>query len=182
MRIPLWTRTPTAVGSTKQSADRGWLGIYLNDHLAMATGGTELARRAARGSSWHREALATIADELAADRSALKHIMQSLEVPTRSYKQAGAWAGEKVGRLKPNGRLISRSPVSDVLELEGLRIMVEGNAACWRLLRRLALAEGYDRLDRVLLDRLMEKAERQAKQLEELRISTAVEVFGGSSG
>lgn len=177
MRVPL--RTPgQAARSAGQLTHQDRLGIYLNDHLALATGGTELARRAASGSTRHREQLEIIATELAEDRSALKHIMRSLEVPARGYKQAGAWVTEKVGRLKPNGRLVGRSPVSDVLEMEGLRILVDGKAAGWRLLRRLA--EDDPRLDRALLDRLLERAERQAQVLEELRIDTAVEVFAGA--
>lgn len=160
--------------------DRTALGIYLNDHLAGATGGVELARRAARSGTRHRAALAELAAEIAEDRRALKRIMRSLAIPRHRFKRVGAWLGEKAGRLKLNGRVFRRSPVSDVLELEALRIAVEGKAAGWRSLRRLA--EDDDRLDSDLLDDLLAQAAHQIETLEGLRISAALDVFGARNG
>jgi hypothetical protein len=82
---------------------------------------------------------------------------------------------EKVGRLKPNGRILSRSPLSDVLEVEALRLAVEGKAAGWLLLRRFAEQDG--RLDPAQLDRLISRAARQAEVLENLRVDTAQQAF-----
>ena len=76
------------------------LGIYLNDHLAGATAGTELARRAA-GSTQDREehaALRDFAAEVAQDRAALLDTMAALGIPVRTYKVCAAWIGEKAGR------------------------------------------------------------------------------------
>jgi hypothetical protein len=82
-----------------------------------------------------------------------------------------AWMGEKAGRLKFNGRILSRSPVSDLEELEPPRLGVEGKAAGWRTLRILA---GTDvRLDAERLDELISRASSQADQLEELRLHAA---------
>lgn len=162
------------------SVDRNALSIYLNDHLAGATAGVELARRAATSGTRHRAALAELAAEIAEDRQALKRIMRSLAVPTHRLKRLGAWLGEKIGRLKFNGRVLRRSPVSDVLELEALRIAVEGKAAGWRLLRRLAEAD--DRLDGDLLDDLLSRVAGQIERLEDLRISAALDVFESRNG
>ena len=76
------------------------LGIYLNDHLAGATGGLELARRVARSSLMPADArvLQRLAAEIAADREALLKIMAALGIPARSYKRYAAWIGEKAGR------------------------------------------------------------------------------------
>lgn len=151
------------------------ISIYLNDHLAGAAGGIELARRAARQHGRSRSVLNDVAHEIEADRSELLAIMAALDVPVRKYKRAATWALEKLGRLKLNGRIFRRSPVSDVLEVEALRLAVEGKAAGWLLLRRLA--EQDHRLDPDQLDRLIERAARQAEVLETLRISTADETF-----
>jgi hypothetical protein len=62
-----------------------------------------------------------------------------------------------------------------VLEVEALRLAVEGKVAGWVLLRRLA--DRDDRLDPARLDRLIERAARQAELLEELRIRTAEDTF-----
>jgi hypothetical protein len=47
----------------------------------------------------------------------------------RGYKVGVAWIGEKIGRLKFNGRLLGRLPLSDLEELELLRLGVEGKLA-----------------------------------------------------
>jgi hypothetical protein len=157
------------------TTDPSLLGIYLNDHLAGATGGLELFRRA---TSSHRATeagpvLERLMQEVAEDREALERIMTSLDVAIRQYKVVGGWLAEKAGRAKPNGRLLSRSPLSSVVELEGLRLGVLGKEGLWRLLR--ALADSEPRLHAAELDRLVERAARQAAELEGLRIAAAKE-------
>jgi hypothetical protein len=153
------------------------LGIYLNDHLAGATAGIELFRRAARAhaTSPIGVELQQLAAEVEADRDALRDIMASLAVPVRRYKLATAWAVEKAARLKRNGHVLSRSPLSSLIELEALRLGVQGKAAGWRTLRELADTDA--RLDRKGLDELQERAHRQADRLEALRLTTAAAVF-----
>jgi hypothetical protein len=160
---------------------RTLLGIYLNDHLAGATAGVELVRRAAgacRGSATGG-ALEILARDIAEDRAALVEIMRALGAPVRRYKVYAAWVGEKVGRLKLNGYLRGRSPLSTLVELEALRLGVEGKAAGWATLR--SLAEQNPRLDRQRLDRLLDGARQQSRMLEELRIRTAAEIFAAAS-
>jgi hypothetical protein len=154
------------------------LGIYLNDHLAGSTLGMDLARRVARAErDWAGgETLATIAGEIEQDRTALLELMAALRVPVRRYKTAAAWVAEKVSRLKPNGRLLHRSPLTRVVELEMLRLGVTGKASGWRTLR--SLADGDARLDSARLDELLNRARRQAQQLERLRVRAAAEAFG----
>jgi hypothetical protein len=168
-------QTGTAVG-TEQVRYRV-LGIYLNDHLAGATVGTELAHRVART---HRAPgpggqLKRLATEVAQDRAALIAMMKALSIPVRVYKVYAAWIGEKAGRVKFNGRLLARSPLSDLEELELLRLGVEGKAAGWRTLR--TLADTDRRLDPAHLDELMSRARRQADLLEELRVRAAEQVI-----
>jgi hypothetical protein len=154
--------------------DPALLGIYLNDHLAGATGGLELFRRAAGSHDGipAGDALKRLTAEVEEDRDALLAIMRGLGVPVRQYKVAAGWAAEKVGRLKLNGRLLTRSPLSSIVELEGLRLGVEGKRCGWRLLR--ALADSEPRLDPADLDDLIERADRQAEELELLRMEAGV--------
>jgi len=153
------------------------LGIYLNDHLAGATAGTELARRMARSHRGREDGgpLNRLATEIAQDRSALLNIMAALGVTVRAYKVGAAWIGEKAGRLKFNGRLLSRSPLSDLEELEILRLGVEGKAAGRRTLR--ARADTDARLDAGRLDELISRASSQVEELEELRVRAASRVL-----
>jgi hypothetical protein len=155
----------------------GLLGIYLNDHLAGATAGTGLAHRMAVAA--HQPTmggtLRRLAVEISMDRETLLEFMAALGVPVRAYKLWAAWAGEKAERLKPNGRLLSRSPLSSLEELEILRLGVEGKAAGWRTLR--VLADRDSRLDAGRLDDLIARARRQADQIEELRVTAADQVI-----
>jgi len=158
-------------------ADPASLGTYLNDHLGGATGGLELFRRAHRT---HRgtpaePALERLAGEIAEDRAALLRIMSSLGVPVRRYKVLGGWVAEKVTRLKPNGGVLQRSPLSSVIELESMHLGVQGKAAGWRALRRLADTD--PRLDAGGLDALLERADRQSEVLEQLRMDAVTTVF-----
>jgi hypothetical protein len=166
---------------TAQHTGRDLLGVYLNDHLAGSTLGTELVRRMA-ASPQHLPASGSVLKQLAADiaedRAALLEIMAALGVQARSYKVYAAWAGEKAGRLKPNGHLLSRSPLSSLEEVEILRLGVEGKAAGWRTLR--VLAEHDSRLDARRLDELISRAAHQADLLENLRVGAAERIFGSA--
>ncbi|THJ72235.1 hypothetical protein [Candidatus Frankia alpina] len=175
-------RTETITGGRPAGAQTGPdpLGIYLNDHLAGSTAGLRLARRMATA---HRAtpfgaALARVASEIAEDRDALLELMRALGVPERKYKITAGWAAEAAGRLKSNGRIMRRSALSTVIELETLRIGVAGKSAAWRTL--LAVADRYDRLGQDRLDVLLERARRQAQELDELRITAARAVFCGA--
>lgn len=143
------------------------LGIYLNDHLAGAMAGTELARRIGRT---HPE-LRVLADDIEADRQELLDVMSGLGVEWRPHKAAIGWLTEKAGRLKLNGRLLGRSPLSDVLELETLRLGIEGKAAMWRALQAVGA------VDAQRLERLLHRASSQAELVEVYRIRIAPKAF-----
>jgi hypothetical protein len=137
------------------------LSIYLADHYAGSTFGVELARRARaqnEGSSYG-DFLAQLAAEIEEDRAELAAIMNGLGVRRDPLKLGVAWAGEKAGRLKPNGRLRGYAPLSRLLELEGLVAGVSGKLALWRALGELAATDS--RLDQAQLDRLADRAQRQ---------------------
>ena len=113
------------------------LRIYLQDHLAGSTGGVELARRASGGAegTTYGDPLAKLADEIEADRRALESIMEELGFGADRAKNLAFWAVEKAGRLKLNGRLTSPSPLSRLVELEGLLTGINGKLSLWRALR-----------------------------------------------
>ena len=153
------------------------MAIYLNDHLAGATMGMELARRMADSHPSGDDAarLRQLAHDVAEDRAALIGVMERLGVSVDQVKAAMGWLGEKLARWKLNGYLFSRSPLSTVIELEAMRLGVEGKAAGWRTLR--AVADHDERLDAADLDRLIERAAAQVEILEALRVSATRRVF-----
>jgi hypothetical protein len=90
-------------------------------------------------------------------------------------KNVGAWAGEKLGRLKLNGQVKGYSPLSRVLELEGLTVGIGAKLSLWRILLEVAAEE--PRLDADRLRRLIERGEEQRRTVEELRTLAAREAF-----
>jgi hypothetical protein len=154
-----------------------YLRIYLQDHLAGATAGLELARRT-RGANEGTEygsPLARIADEIEADRRHLQGIIEDLGFGGDRLKNIAAWSLEKVGRLKLNGELTGYSPLSRVVELEGLLTGITGKKGLWLALLQIAPSES--RLDAALLERLRDRAEEQRATVEELREKAAREAF-----
>lgn len=149
------------------------LTIYLNDHLAGATAGVELVRRAASENSGGEfgPVLRELSAEIQHDRKELIAIITGLGYPVDRAKIALGWTAEKVGRLKPNGRLRGYSPLGRLLELEGLLAGVHAKQALWRALLRTGKADPK-RLE-ILLARSEEQAgtvERMHHQASELAI------------
>jgi hypothetical protein len=162
--------------------ERKLLRIYLQDHLAGSTGGLELARRArgANEGTPYGEPLAKLADDIAADRRSLESIMDDLGFGADRPKNIAFWVAEKAGRLKLNGQLTGYSPLSRMIEIEGLITGVNAKLSLWRTLRDVA--ESVPELDADRLARLIERAEQQIGTLHELRSDAGREAFAGSTG
>jgi hypothetical protein len=160
-------------GDTEWAVPDRYLPIYLNDHLAGATVGVELVRRAARENDGSELGafLAELRGEIESDRKALLELMATLGIAPSLAKSGAAWLAEKVGRLKLNGRLTGYSPLSQLVELEGIAAGVEGKGALWT-----ALAEVRDRDERLAgfpLDELRERARSQRERIEPFRLAAA---------
>lgn len=154
--------------------DQDLLAVYLNDHLAASTAGVELARRAAKSHDGERgEELSRLADEIAEDREALRDLMKRLDVSESTVKAAAGWLGEKVGRLKPNDHLVTRSPLSDVLEIEMLRTGTAARIAGFQVLRAVAVRDS--RVTKEELETLIDRADDQAERLYRIHLQLAQE-------
>ena len=151
------------------------LATYLNDHLAGATAGRDLARRAVktnRGTD-QEPVLARLAEEIDRDRDSLLALMNELGV-RRSYpKVAVAWLIEKGSRLKPNGRPFGGSPLTPMMELESLTIGVTGKRSLWEVMDAADVkSRTQDFAD------LRNRADEQKAELDRQRLRIAPEAFG----
>jgi hypothetical protein len=146
---------------------RSYLAIYLSDHLAGSMTGIELARRAA--GQYEGTELGAFFTELVTeidqDRDALKAVMAANGVRPPRVKLAAAWAAEKAGRLKFNGALLRRSPLTPFVELEMLALGIHGKLALWRALR----AQPVDDATAERLDELIARAQAQHDKVERRR-------------
>jgi hypothetical protein len=158
--------------------------IYLNDHLAGATAGSELAARAAAENEGTEfgQPLRALAQQIAEDREELLAIMASLECQVDHVKVAVGWTAEKLARLKPNGRVFGYSPLSRLLELEGLATGIRGKRAIWRSLATIAHAHAP--LDAARLGELEARADAQLEMVDGLHqraAELALEADGSGS-
>lgn len=153
------------------------LGIYLNDHLAGSTTGKLLSHHLAehhRSSPYGAE-LRRVADEIAEDRLALLDLMRELGVPVRRHKVCAGRLAHKARLLKLNGGLARRSGLSTLIELEMLRLGIEGKSLLWRTLLELSATTAD--LDENRLRTLDDRARDQLDTVESLRRRTAALVF-----
>jgi hypothetical protein len=150
------------------------LSTYLNDHLAGASAGLELARRiAAReaGNGYGAE-IGEIADEIAEDRAALEDVMDRLGVGRDHLRLIAAWGAERVRRTIPWSWVLDREGLGRLEELELLTAGVGGKRSLWQALDETQPVDGVD------FAALAGRASSQLERLEGLRRQAAAEAFG----
>jgi hypothetical protein len=146
------------------------LEIYLNDHLAGSQGAMELFQRCISESAGTplAKSLERVLAEVEEDAQTLQQLMERAEVVRNPFKQAVAWLGEKVSRLKLGS---GEQALSNLLSLETLSLGVEGKRCLWRALAQIQdKEEAFAGVD---FARLIQRAESQRDDLEHLRLSLA---------
>lgn len=153
------------------------LSVYLNDHLAGSTFGSDLAKDLAddyADAPWGGD-LTRVAREIVEDKKSLQNIMEDLEISQSSLKEAGGWIGEKLSKLKLSTGAESSTHVRRLLSIETLCIGVYGKLTLWRNLKEI---EGHHpALKAADLDRLSQRAESQKDALENIRLEIARNVL-----
>ena len=154
------------------------LAVYLNDHLAGAAAGIELAEKLRdnnQGTELGRVMVA-LHHDITQDRDALEELMRRLELERHPVKEAAGWMLEKVSRLRLNPALTGSTELTRMLETEALSLGIEGKLALWLALKAAADA-GDPRLAGNDFDRLIERARGQRRTLEAHRLAAAVASF-----
>lgn len=118
------------------------LRAYIADHLQLHRAARELALRLRRREP--EGDLTTLLDEVAVELRRQEGLAGAL------LRQLGAgppWVrlalgtlSERIGRLKPNGRIVRPSPLAPVFELQVLQSLLEMSARCWRALDHAGVA------------------------------------------
>ena len=112
------------------------LAIYLRNHEAAARASFDLFQRVARSqrSGPYGSTLAALRDDVGRDLTSLQGLMRDLGVAPDPLLGVGLRLGERLGRLKPNGGLVRRQPLTDLVEIEALADAVHAKLAGWRAL------------------------------------------------
>jgi hypothetical protein len=157
---------------------RRLLGIYLDDHLAVLVGGSELLHRTLGETKDDeiRSFLEQVLPELEDDRAAAERIVRSIGRAPNRLKQRLAWVGEKAGRLKLNGAVKAHSRLSRLVELEGIAAILGASHALWTSLAHAGPEGGREEAARRAA-----RAGERLRTLDALRLPVAGVVFGGGS-
>ena len=131
--------------------------------------GRRVAERVATtvGRDSGNDELRRVASEIRQDLVVLEGMMSRLGVEPDRVKDTFSRIAERLGRMKLNGRLLRRSPLSDLLELEILVVGITGKQALWVSLREIPSIN----IDE--LDQLLERAEEQKRVVENARVAAA---------
>lgn len=148
--------------------------LYLQNHEGGASAGSQFFRRVGhsqRNRPWGDE-VNHISREVSEDLQSLRRLMRKEHVTRNLLLDAAMQAGELAGRLKPNGRIVRRSPLSDLVEVEGLLDAVRAKAAGWQAL--LAADPAHFAAD---VEPLVGRAESQINRLVEIHRTVAADVL-----
>jgi hypothetical protein len=147
------------------------LGAYLNDHLAGAAAGIQLAERISKGTSDQR--LSSLLDrfvkEFREDYGVVERVMEAHGVTKDRAKQAVALAGEWFARLK-HVTPVLRSGSETLVALEDVEVLslgIEGRTLLLRALQQIASVSALEGVDLATLE---ERARRQREELEPFRL------------
>jgi hypothetical protein len=113
---------------------------------------------------------------VATDLEALLTLMEVAGIEPSRLKSALAAVGEKLGTLKPNGRLVERSPLSSLVEIEGMQMAVRGKRSLWETL--LVAMPTTTPID---IGGLISRADDQLTLLEQLHARRAPMIFAVQS-
>jgi hypothetical protein len=150
------------------------LATYLRDHLAGATSAIEVVEmlRDQQAGTPLGDFAVRLLEEITADRAVLEELAQRVAAGSHPLKEAGAWMGAKVARIKL-GHLGGELGTYEALEF--LALGIQGKLALWRALQRIAPVD--ERVRSLDLERLVGRAQAQYAEVEERRLAHADAAF-----
>ena len=153
------------------------LAIYLNDHLAGATGALELLTHLEETSTGTAvgAALTQLHVEIEGDRQELEHLMERLNIDVSVSRKVSGWLGEKLAYVKLQLDDTSDGSMRLFEGLEALALGIQGKRGLWQALAVVSACESE--LKHVQYDQLIQQAEDQHRRVEVLRLDAAKAVL-----
>jgi hypothetical protein len=153
--------------------------VYLNDHLAGAMLGVDLASQIEaqnRGTALG-ELMASLAPQIEQDRQTLIELMRQMDSSSNPVKQATAWIAEKASRAKFSGMTSGEPELGTFMSLETLALGVQGKACMWTALKQVA--DQHPPIASMNLDELIHRAHSQQDALERERLAAGTRALAG---
>ncbi len=143
------------------------LDTYLNDHIAGATAGTNLAKMASEEhqTDEHGPFFSEIYSEIKADYETLQALATALGVDQSASKAALAEVGSKL--MGPKFTSGDDDELNAFITLETLSIGVEGKVCMWKALK--TVEADYPEFEQFDIDDLLARAQSQREKLETQR-------------
>jgi hypothetical protein len=143
------------------------LDTYLNDHMAGATAGTNLAKMASEEhqTDEHGPFFSEIYAEISADKDTLAQLISALGVEESAGKTALAEVGSKL--MGPKFTAGEDDELNAFVTLETLSIGVEGKVCMWKALK--TVESDYPAFAEYDIDDLLARATAQREKLEAQR-------------
>jgi len=153
------------------------LAIYLNDHLAGATGALELLAhlQEAHADTPLGDALTQLHTEIEAERQELEHLIDRLDINVSSSRKIGAWLAEKLAQLKLQIDEKADGSMRVFEGLEALALGIQGKRGLWQVLASVSRAA--PELGGIDYHQLVRRSEDQYRRVEALRLQSAWEAF-----
>jgi hypothetical protein len=147
--------------------------VYLNDHLAGAMLGSDLAEqiRDQNEGTPLGELMQSLAPQIEEDRQTLIGLMQRMDSSKSPVKQAGAWVTEKVSRAKFGGLTSGAPQLGTFMAIESLALGVLGKLSLWTALAEVA--DQHPAIASVDLNELIDRAQTQYDRLEAQRLAAS---------
>src|SRR5689334_19753535 len=145
------------------------LKVYLQDHYAGGVSAIELLEHLSKANEDKpiERGLQQMLSQIEWDHDQLHLIMQALGFDESRIRDAGAWMGEKFGRVKLGFGSAAHEQLRLLQALEILMIGITGKKLMWRTLRELV---SYPELKVTDFDYLERRALEQLDELERWRL------------
>jgi len=153
--------------------------VYLNDHLAGAIFGSDLAEqiRDQHEGTPLGGVMKKLAAEIEEDREVLLELMERASTSRNPVKQATGWLVEKAIRVKFSGAGSGEPDQGTFMALESLRLGVAGKKCLWLALQQVS--DKHKALASVDLPRMIDRAAAQEETLERERMAAGARALGG---
>jgi hypothetical protein len=155
--------------------------VYLNDHLAGAMLGTDLAEQIQTQNEGTAlgELMESLVPQIEQDRQTLIELMQQLDSSNNPVKQVTAWIAEKASRAKFSGMTSGEPELGTFMALETLVLGVRGKACMWTVLKQLA--DQHPAIASMNLEELIDRARTQEDALEHARLAAGTRALANQA-
>jgi hypothetical protein len=155
--------------------------VYLNDHLAGAMLGSDLAAqiRDQNENTSLGGVMRMLAPQIEEDRQTLIGLLQRMDISRNPIKQAGAWVAEKASHAKFSGLTSGEPELGTFMAVESLALGVQGKLSLWKAL--VQVADQYSALASIDLNELIRRAQTQYDLLERERLTAGTRALNHCS-